>query len=46
MDYTNAIEINPRHAAAYNSRSSAFEATGEIDRAMADHKRAIEINRP
>ncbi len=45
-DFTYAIEINPRHAAAYNSRSKAFEAAGEIDRATADHKKAVEIGLP
>ena len=45
-DYTHAIELNPRHAAAYNSRSKAFEARGEFDRASADHKKAVEIGQP
>ena len=45
-DYTHAIEVNPRHAAAYNSRSKAFEAAGELDRASADHKKAVEIGLP
>lgn len=35
-----------RHAAAYNSRSKAFEAAGELDRAAADHKKAVEIGLP
>jgi Tfp pilus assembly protein PilF len=39
-----AIEINPQHAAAYNSRSAAFEATGDLDHAIEDHRRAIEIS--
>jgi Flp pilus assembly protein TadD len=43
-DYTKAIEINPQHAAAYNSRSAAFEATGDLDHAIEDHRRAIEIS--
>ena len=46
MDYTKAIEINPQYAAAYNSRSNAFEAMGELDRAIADHKKAVEISGP
>ena len=35
-----------RRAAAYNSRSKAFEARGQFDRAIADHKKAIEIGLP
>jgi hypothetical protein len=42
-DYTHAIELNPRHSAAYNGRSKAFEARGEFDRADADRKKAIEL---
>jgi hypothetical protein len=30
-DYTKAIEINPRYVEAYNSRSNAFEATGDLE---------------
>jgi tetratricopeptide (TPR) repeat protein len=45
-DYTHAIELNPRYAAAYNSRSKAFAAKGELDRADADHKKAVEIGLP
>ena len=45
IESARAIEINPRHAAAYNSRSNAFEATGNLDRAIADHRKAIEITR-
>ena len=45
-DYTHVIELNPQHAAVYNSRSKAFDARGEFDRASADLKRAIEIGPP
>ena len=45
-DYTHAIELNPQHAAVYNSRSKAFDARGEFDRASADLKKAIETGRP
>ena len=34
-DYTHAIELNPQHAPAYNSRSKAFDARGEFDRVPA-----------
>jgi tetratricopeptide (TPR) repeat protein len=42
--YTEAIELAPGRAIAYNMRGSAYRALGNIDRAMADYNRAIEIN--
>jgi tetratricopeptide (TPR) repeat protein len=38
-DYTKAIEINPKHAFAYNNRAVAYYFKGEYDKAQEDvHK--------
>ena len=42
-DYNKAIEINPRFAAAYNSRAEAFVARGDYERAVADVTKAGEL---
>ena len=42
-DFDRAIELNPAHAAGYNSRGSLRLSTGEIDRALLDYDRAIEL---
>jgi tetratricopeptide (TPR) repeat protein len=44
-DYDRAIELNPSHAAGYNSRGSLYLSEGDIDRALFDYDRAIELHR-
>ena len=42
--YSKAIEINPKHAVAYNNRGAAFNTLGEYQKAIDDYNKAIEIN--
>ena len=42
--YTQAIELDPTLAGAYNNRGSAKGALGQYDAAIADLDRAIELN--
>jgi len=43
--FNRAIEINPRHADAYNNRGIAYsEGKGQYDQAISDFNKAIEIN--
>ena len=44
VDFTKAIEINPRHAAAYRARSEAYLAKGDYDGAIADYTKIIEMD--
>ena len=44
VDYTRAIEIDPRLAEAYTNRGVAWSNKGEYDKAITDHSKAIEIN--
>src|SRR5262245_29823641 len=37
------IQRNPSDATAYHNRGVAYEAAGDLDRAIADYTRAIEI---
>ena len=39
-----AIAINPKDAVAYNDRGVAYEKTGNIDGALADYSKAIELD--
>lgn len=41
---TQAIEINPKNARAYNTRGDAFYRLGEYDKAQADSSQAIRLN--
>jgi lipoprotein NlpI len=43
-DYTRAIELDPKYAAAYSNRGSAKQAKGDLDGAIADCNRAIELD--
>ena len=43
-DYTQAIELNPKYAVAYNGRGLAYRAKGDNDRALADYSQAIQLN--
>ena len=44
MEYTDAIEIDPEHSAAYNSRGFAYYEWGRYDKAIADYDKAIAID--
>ena len=43
-EYTDAIEIDPEHSAAYNSRGFAYYEWGRYDKAIADYDKAIAID--
>ena len=43
-DYTMAIELDPKDAAAYNNRGNAYYSNGELDLAITDYTQAIELN--
>ena len=42
--FSNALELNPRYAKAYNNRGLAWANEGDYDSAIADYKMALEIN--
>ena len=42
--YTNALELNPRHAIAYNNRGLSYHKRGDYSRAIQDYTRAIDLN--
>ena len=42
--FSKAIEMNKKHAAAYNNRGYAYNNLGKYDQAMQDYEKAIEIN--
>jgi tetratricopeptide (TPR) repeat protein len=44
VDYTKAIEINPKYAKAYDNRGLSRLSKGDFDGAIADHTKAIEVN--
>ena len=44
QDYTQAIELDPTFATAFNDRGVAYFAKGDSDRAVQDFSRAIELN--
>lgn len=43
-DFNKAIEIDPKHAMAYNNRGNAYNAKGLYDLAISDFDKALEIN--
>jgi len=43
-DFTRAIELDGRNAAAYNSRGRVYYEKGEIDKAIADAGKALELD--
>jgi tetratricopeptide (TPR) repeat protein len=44
IDFTQAIEINPRFAEAYINRGSAYYNQNNLPQAISDYTKAIEIN--
>ena len=44
VEFTRAIELNPKDAEAYNNRGLIYQDKGDYDRALADFSRAIEID--
>ncbi len=44
IDYTNAIELNPEYAEAYNNRGIAYLSNGDFDNAIADYTEAVEFD--
>jgi tetratricopeptide (TPR) repeat protein len=44
LDFSKAIEINPRLAHAYNNRGAAYLYKAQYDQAILDLSKAIEIN--
>ncbi len=45
-DYSEAIRMNPAFAAAYNNRGNAYFTQGDLERALADYNRSIELDNP
>jgi len=43
-DFTEAIEIDPKHVSAYNDRGLAHTSKGDYARAIADVTRAVELS--
>jgi len=43
-DYSAAIELNPKSAAAYAGRGITYQSMGLQDKAFADHNKSIELN--
>ena len=43
-DYSNAIDMNPKLAVAYQNRGSAYYIKGDYDKAISDYDKAIELN--
>ncbi|MDZ8050393.1 MAG: tetratricopeptide repeat protein [Aulosira sp. ZfuVER01] len=43
-DFTQAIEINPRNALAYNRRGDAFYRLGDYQKSLSDSSKAIQLN--
>jgi tetratricopeptide (TPR) repeat protein len=43
-DYTEAIRLNPKNAAAYFGRGNAYSELGEYEEAVADYREAVRLN--
>ena len=44
VHYNKAIQLDPKHAPAYNNRGYVYNTKGDHDRAVADYSKAIEID--
>ena len=42
--YTEAIDLNPEYAQAYNNRGAVYSDQGEVDKAIQDYNTAIDLN--
>ena len=42
--YTEAMDLNPEYAQAYNNRGTVYAGKGEVDRAIQDYNTAIDLN--
>ena len=43
-DYSQAIQLNPKYADAYNNRGIVYRKQGKYDLAIADYNQAIQLN--
>lgn len=43
-DYSRALELDPKDAAAYNNRGNVKKDKGDVDGAIADYSRALELD--
>ena len=44
MDFTTAVELNPKYTAAYVNRGDIYNISGAVDLAIEDYTQAIELN--
>jgi len=44
VDYSKAIELDPKYADAYYNRGIAYKRKGNLDQAIADYSKAIELD--
>jgi tetratricopeptide (TPR) repeat protein len=44
IDYNEAVRLDPRYAAAYNSRGLTYYKKGDYDRAIADYNQALALD--
>jgi len=44
VQFTKAIEFNPRYSEAYHNRGIAYRKNGDIDKAIDDYKEALSLN--
>src|SRR5262252_7929501 len=42
-DYSEAIRLDPKHAAAHYNRGKLYQDKGDLDRATADYKEAMRL---
>jgi len=44
VDYTKALEINPKHSLSWGNRGVCYEGLGYLDHALADFKQAVKVD--
>lgn len=42
-DFNHALELNPKLAEAYGNRGLAYKAMGQVEKAIADFERVLEL---